>query len=95
MRQKIRWFLLLAGVIVALAIAVQNNAMAEVKLFFFSRDVPLSLLIVTSAGAGFLLGSLMTYSMLRAQKKTEPKAKEVKTAPKQAEAVDELRGQTK
>ncbi|MFG0261989.1 MAG: hypothetical protein ACF788_06335 [Novipirellula sp. JB048] len=74
MMQKIRWFLLLLGIVIALVIAFQNNRSAEVKVLFFHGEISLLLLIVTAVGVGFVFGAMMTYVMLRPKKETAPKS---------------------
>ena len=71
MVQKIRWILLLFGIVVAIAVAIQNNDAVDVKLLFFQATLSLSLLILVSAGIGFLFGALMTGMMLRSRKRKE------------------------
>ncbi|TWU24135.1 hypothetical protein Pla52o_20590 [Novipirellula galeiformis] len=68
MMQKIRWFLLLLGIVIALVIAFQNNRNEEVNVLFFHGEVSLLLLIVTAVGVGFVFGAMMTYGMLRPKK---------------------------
>ncbi|TWT80673.1 hypothetical protein CA13_21190 [Planctomycetes bacterium CA13] len=75
MMQKIRWFLLVLGVTVALVTALWNNGPVTINFPFFHRELPLSLLILTSVACGFLLGAMTTYSMLRSHKKATPKLK--------------------
>ncbi len=53
--QKIRWFLLILAIVVALAVALQNNEAAEIQLFFFKRAIPLSVLLLSTTAIGFLL----------------------------------------
>lgn len=69
--QKIRWFLLILAIIVALAAALQNNDLVEVQLFFFSRSLPLSVILLSTTAVGFLAGALTTVLMLRRHKTSE------------------------
>ena len=68
MMQKIRWILLLLGIVIALVIAFQNNRNEEVNLLFFHGEVSLLLLILTAVGIGFVFGAMLTYGMLRPKK---------------------------
>tara|TARA_R110002167_G_scaffold228700_1_gene433775 strand:- start:108 stop:446 length:339 start_codon:yes stop_codon:yes gene_type:complete len=75
MMQKIRWILLLLGIVIALVIAFQNNRNEEVNLLFFHGEVSLLLLILTAVGIGFVFGAMMTYGMLRSKKGKQANAK--------------------
>ncbi len=69
MMQKIRWFLLLVGIILGLAVIFQNNNdTPELKVLFWTARVSLPLLLLTTTAIGFVLGSIMTYGMLRPRK---------------------------
>ncbi|WP_442509859.1 lipopolysaccharide assembly protein LapA domain-containing protein [Novipirellula sp. SH528] len=85
MMQKIRWILLLLGIVIALVIAFQNNRNEEVNLLFFHGEVSLLLLILTAVGIGFVFGAMMTYGMLRSKKgkkaDSKPAAKVVSAGP--------------
>ena len=66
--QKIRWFLLILGIVAALAVALQNNAPTKVRFLWLEQMMPLTLLLLTTTTIGFLLGALLTASMLRGRK---------------------------
>ena len=51
--QKIRWFLLISAIIVALAAALQNNELIELQLFFFRKSLPLSVILLSTTAIGF------------------------------------------
>lgn len=78
--QKIRWFFLIVGIILALAMALQNNELTDIKLLWLSRQLPLSVLLVVASAIGFLFGALITALMLRSRK-TTPKPVPVKADP--------------
>ncbi|MFK8114179.1 MAG: LapA family protein [Rubripirellula sp.] len=78
--QKIRWFLLILGIALALVITVQNNDLVEVELFTMQRELPLSVLMLATGGVGFLLGALMTALMLRKKKAAVKAAKKASKA---------------
>ncbi len=90
--QKIRWILLVLGVVVALAIAIQNNDSTEIQLFFFRRSLPLSILVLSTTAIGFLLGAITSVLMLRRSEKGKaaPRSKpaEAKTSETAAESND-------
>ena len=72
--QKIRWFFLIAATVVALVLALQNNGPVEIQLLFLQQSLPLSMLMLSSTAVGFLLGALMTASMLRKRKGKKAKS---------------------
>ena len=75
MMQRIRWFLLVLGIIVLLVLGLANQTSVPVKIpFLFERDLPLSMLLVTVSGISFVFGALMTGWMLRSPKETTKKA---------------------
>lgn len=73
MLQKIRWFLLLLGVLVIVIVAFQNNRRVELDVLFFSGEYPLTLLLLATSAASFVFGGLMTAWMLRARGKAGAK----------------------
>lgn len=80
--QKIRWFFLILAIVLVIAMAVQNNELEAVRLFWLETpEMPLSVLLLSTTGIGFLLGALMTASMLRSRRKKE------KEREQQAKAV--------
>ena len=69
---KIRWFFLILAIVLVIAMAVQNNEQEAVRLFWLETPgMPLSVLLLSTTGIGFLLGALMTASMLRSRRKKE------------------------
>ena len=69
--QKIRWFFLIVGIVLVLALVVQNIGSATVHLLWLKPQLPLSVLMLSTTAIGFLFGALMTASMLRSRKKTK------------------------
>lgn len=78
--QKIRWFFLIVGIILALAMALQNNELTAIKLLWLGGEFPLSVLLVVASAIGFLFGALITALMLRSRKAT-PKPVPAKADP--------------
>ena len=74
MLQKIRWFLLLTGIVLVLIVAFQNSRRVELDLLFFRGEYPLTLLLLACSAASFLFGALTTAWMLRSRRdKSGPK----------------------
>ncbi len=57
MMRKIRWGILLIGVIVLMAAMIQNSDSIPLKLFFYERTMPVSVLILATAVISFLAGA--------------------------------------
>jgi len=77
MMQKIRWFLLILIAALTLTLVFQNQAQVEIQLLFWNRSLPLSILLISTTTIGFLLGALLTASMLRKRgkkKQNSPKS---------------------
>ncbi len=66
--QKIRWFFLILGILLALAMSLQNNELTAVRLLWMDGQFPLSVLLLIAMAVGFLFGALLTASMLRNRK---------------------------
>ncbi len=82
MLQKIRWFLLITGVLVVVIIALQNQTPTPLKLLFLNGTIPLTLLLLATSAASFVFGALTTVWMLKKRepaKKPEPQP--TKTPP--------------
>lgn len=75
MLQKIRWFLLLVGVLLIVVIALQNSRSVELELLFFRGQYPLTLLLLGCSAASFVLGALTTGWMLRNRSRSGGKQK--------------------
>jgi uncharacterized integral membrane protein len=73
--QKIRWFFLILIAVMTLAMVFQNQAKVEIQLLFWKQSLPLSVLLISTTTIGFLLGALLTASMLRKRKKKKQKSK--------------------
>lgn len=78
--QKIRWFLLIFAILVALTVTLQNNDAVLVQLLWIDLRMPLSILLACTTAVGFLVGALTTALMLRrrhiATSQTEKKTNE-------------------
>ena len=79
---KIRWFLWIALVALALTLALQNSRPAMVHLLWMETTLSLSLLLLTFLFAGFIAGGVMTAMTLRARRPATPR--ESKTKPSAA-----------
>lgn len=82
---KIRWFLIISGVLVLMVFSLANTESVPVGMpFVFQAEVPLAMLLAISALIGFMIGSLWTAWMLHRKGKvpagkTKPAA--AKTEP--------------
>lgn len=81
--QKIRWFFLILIVTLALALVFQNQEQVEIQLLFMKQSLPLSVLLISATTIGFLLGALMTASMLRKRKSKKKKTPNESSVPVQ------------
>ncbi len=84
--QKIRWFFLVLCIAAALILVIQNNELASVKFLTLEGTLPMSGMLLASGGIGFLLGALMTVSMLRSRKKAAKRKKLEAEAAKKIES---------
>ena len=66
--QKIRWALWILGIVLVLALLLQNQQSAEVDLLWMHQEMPLALMLVATLGVGVVMGALMTAMMLRRPK---------------------------
>lgn len=90
--QKIRWFFLIVGIILALAMALQNNEPTAIKLLWLGGEFPLSVLLVVASAIGFLFGALITALMLRSRKPTPKPAPPAKSTPPAKPEAKEILG---
>lgn len=75
MMQRIRWFLLILGIVVLLVFSLANRDPVSVEMpFVFNADLPLSMLLLVTSAIGFILGSVMTAWMLHRNRKATEKA---------------------
>lgn len=81
MLQKIRWFLLITGVLVVVIIALQNQTPTPLKLLFLNGTIPLTLLLLATSAASFVFGALTTVWMLKKREpaKAKPEPQPAKT----------------
>lgn len=91
MMQKIRWFLLILIAALTLTLVFQNQAQVEIQLLFWNRSLPLSILSISTTTVGFLLGALLTASMLRKRKKKKQKSQKAASAPIQTSSTTRSR----
>ncbi len=64
MMQKIRWAILILGVLVLIAVMVQNSHPVLLKLFLFETELPTSTLLLATSVLSFLIGALTTGRMM-------------------------------
>ena len=86
--QKIRWFFLVVGIVLVLALALQNNDSATVTLLWLQQPMPLSVLMLSTTAIGFLCGALLTASMLRNRKKTKETAPKLKQSNVEESSIE-------
>ena len=77
MMQRIRWFLLLTGIVVVLVLSLWNTENVTIKIpFFEDHELPLAMLLLATAASSFVFGALMTGWMLRGFRKSPGSEKE-------------------
>jgi uncharacterized integral membrane protein len=77
MMQRIRWFLLILGIIVLLVLGLANQTSVPVKMpLVFEAELPLAMLLAATSAISFVLGALLTGWMLRSRGKEKPEKKE-------------------
>ncbi len=64
MMRNIRWAILILGVLVLIAVMVQNSDPVILKLFFFETELPTSTLLLATSVLSFLVGALTAGRML-------------------------------
>lgn len=80
MMQKIRWAILILGVLVLIAVMVQNSHPVILKLFFFETELPTSTLLLATSVLSFLIGALTTGRMMWRRKPGESRRRKVPAA---------------
>ena len=90
MLQKIRWFLLLFGIMVVVTIAFQNSGSVDVDLLIFQGAYPLTLLLLGCSAASFVLGALMTGWMFRGRNRSAAAKKQPKASAETAKASPKI-----
>ena len=76
--QKIRWAILLLGVVILLAAMIQNSANTTLKLFFYETQLPVSVLLLVTSATSFLIGAITTGRMLKRAAKAKQVAEKTK-----------------
>jgi uncharacterized membrane protein YciS (DUF1049 family) len=70
--QKIRWFFLILVVVAGVTLVLLNNQLTPIHLFGLKTvEMPFSILLLSTTGIGFVLGAIMTATMLRSRRKKE------------------------
>ena len=66
---RIRWFLIISGVLVLMIFSLANTERVPIQMpFVFHSEVPLAMLLAISGLIGFMVGALWTAWMLRRKK---------------------------
>ncbi len=65
MMQKIRWAILILGIIVLMTAIVQNSDPVALKFFRYQADLPTSVLLLVVSVVSFLFGAATTARILR------------------------------
>ncbi|MEM9588843.1 MAG: LapA family protein [Planctomycetota bacterium] len=87
MLQKIRWFLLLLGILIVVMVCLQNRDPVSLQLLFFEGEYPLTLMLLATSAASFVFGSLMTMWVMRAKKPAKHPPAKTKATPAASEPV--------
>lgn len=71
---RIRWFLIISGVLVLMVFSLSNTQSVPIRMpFVFHKEVPLAMLLAISGLIGFMVGALWTAWMLHRQKSQKTK----------------------
>ena len=65
MMQKIRWAILILGIIVLMTAMIQNSAPVTLKFLVYEAEMPTSILLLVVSAVSFLLGAATTGRILR------------------------------
>lgn len=88
MMQRIRWFLLLFGIVVVLVLSLYNSEVITVQIpFAEDRELPLSMLLLATSAISFVFGAIMTGWMLRGRRKAVAAKERAKEEKVQAESA--------
>ncbi len=90
MLQKIRWFLLITGVLVAVIIALQNQQPTPLTLLFTEVDMPLAMLLLATSAASFVLGALTTALMLKKSSAAKAQRLDAKNKKPEVRAMESM-----
>lgn len=63
--QKIRWAILILGIVVLLTAIVQNSAPVTLTFFRYQAQLPISVLLLVVSVTSFLVGAITTGRILR------------------------------
>lgn len=72
MIQKIRWLLIILGGIVLVTAMLQNSEPTTLKLFFFEKSLPTSILLLATSAVSFLVGGLVFHRAFRRRESAKP-----------------------
>jgi len=65
MMQKIRWAILILGILVLMTAVIQNSKPVPLKFLVYNAEMPTSILLLVTSVASFLLGAITTGRILR------------------------------
>jgi len=65
MMQKIRWAILILGVIVLMTAIIQNRDPVTLTFLVYNTEMPTSILLLVTSVTSFLLGAITTGRILR------------------------------
>jgi uncharacterized integral membrane protein len=65
MLQKIRWVILILGIIVLMTAMVQNSDPVQLRFFRYETELPTSILLLVVLIIGFLVGMITAIWLLR------------------------------
>jgi uncharacterized integral membrane protein len=88
MMQKIRWAILILGVIVLMTAIVQNSAPVTLKFFRYQGDLPISVLLLVVSVVSFLFGAATAARILRRRETAKKSANSPAKSPTKTTAPD-------
>jgi uncharacterized integral membrane protein len=71
MMQKIRWAILILGIIVLMTAMIQNSAPVTLTFLVYKAEMPTSILLLVTSVASFLAGAITTGRILRRRDATK------------------------
>lgn len=87
LRARIRFVLIVAGIIVFIIFLLQNTDATPVKLLFFDADIPVAVLVMVVALGGFLTGYYTAFTGGRRRRKHKALKQEAKAARQEAKSA--------
>jgi len=85
MMQKIRWAILILGIVVLMTAMIQNSDPVTLKFLVYEAELRISILLLVTSVVSFLIGAITTGRILRrrdaAKKLANSSAKSTLTTP--------------